>query len=102
MYLIEKTVYFDKWLRKLKDNFAKSKILTRLKRLERGHFGDAKALKNKLHELKIDYGPGYRIYYTKKGDSIILLICGGDKSTQINDIDKAKEILKELEQENDS
>jgi len=98
MYLIEKTVYFDKWLRKLKDNLAKSKILTRLKKLERGHFGDVKSLKDKLHELKIHHGPGYRIYYTKKGDSIILIICGGDKSTQANDIEKAKEILKELEQ----
>ena len=95
MYFIEKTVEFDKWLRKLKDLRAKAKILFRIQRLERdGHFGDSKSLGNGVRELKINYAKGYRIYFNEKDGKIILLLIGGNKSTQQKDIEKAKEILR--------
>jgi putative addiction module killer protein len=96
MYLVERTEAFDKWLKKLKDRAATARIVARIKKIELGNLGKTKELKDNLCEFKIDFGPGYRMYYTKKGDTIILLIVGGDKSTQARDIKKAKEILKEL------
>ena len=95
--MVERTEVFDKWLRKLKDRGATARIVARIKKIELGNLGETKQLKGNLCELKINYGPGYRMYYIKKGDLIILLIVGGDKSTQVRDIKKAKEILKELE-----
>jgi putative addiction module killer protein len=95
MYFIEKTVEFDKWLRKLKDLRAKAKILFRIQRLENdGHFGDCKPVGDGVRELKINYAKGYRVYFHEKNGKIILLLIGGDKSTQQKDIEKAKEILK--------
>ncbi|MBI9066018.1 MAG: type II toxin-antitoxin system RelE/ParE family toxin [Salinivirgaceae bacterium] len=95
MYFIEKTVEFDKWLRKLKDFRAKAKILFRIQKLERdGHFGDCKPVGDGVRELKINFAKGYRVYFNEKDGKIILLLIGGDKSTQQEDIEKAKEILK--------
>jgi putative addiction module killer protein len=95
MYFIEKTVEFDKWLRKLKDLRAKAKILFRIQKLERdGHFGDCKPVGEGVRELKINFAKGYRVYFNEKDSKIILLLIGGDKSTQQKDIEKAKEILK--------
>jgi putative addiction module killer protein len=95
MYFIEKTVEFDKWLRKLKDLRAKAKILFRIQRLENDeHFGDCKPVGDGVRELKINYAKGYRVYFHEKNGKIILLLIGGDKSTQQKDIEKAKEILK--------
>ncbi len=95
MYFIEKTVEFDKWLRKLKDLRAKSKILFRIQKLEKEeHFGECKSVGGGVKELKINYAKGYRIYFTEKDGKIILLLLGGDKATQKDDIKKAKEILK--------
>jgi putative addiction module killer protein len=97
MYFIEKTIEFDKWLRKLKDARAKAKILFRIQKLEIDeHFGDCKAVGNGISELKIDYAKGYRIYFKQKGGKIIILLIGGDKSTQQKDIQKAKEIWNNL------
>lgn len=97
MYFIEKTVEFDKWLRKLKDLRAKAKILFRIQKLESdGHFGDCKPVGDGVRELKIDYAKGYRVYFNEKDGKIIILLIGGDKSTQQKDIEKAKEILKKL------
>lgn len=70
-------------------------------RAENGNLGDVSSVGDKVFEMRIFYGPGYRLYYTRKGDAIILLINGGDKSTQDRDIKKAKEILKELEANDD-
>ncbi len=97
MYFIEKTKEFDKWLRKLKDLRAKAKILFRIQKLEREeHFGDCKLLLNGINELKINYAKGYRIYFKEEDGKIIILLIGGDKSTQQKDIKKAKEIFDKL------
>lgn len=94
MYLIEKTDEFDKWLRKLKDIRAKAIILIRIQKVENfGHFGDSESVGEGIRELKIDYAKGYRIYLKEKEGKIIILLVGGDKSTQQNDIEKAKDIL---------
>ena len=93
MYFIEKTIEFDKWLRKLKDVRAKAKILLRIQKLEKDeHFGDCKPVGNGISELRINYAKGYRIYFKERDGKIILLLIGGDKSTQQQDIQKAKEI----------
>lgn len=97
MYFIEKTVEFDKWLRKLKDLKAKAKILFRIQKIENdGHFGDFESVGDGVLELKINYAKGYRIYFKESGGRIIILLIGGDKSTQQKDIEKAKKILKEI------
>ncbi len=97
MYIIEKTDEFDKWLRKLKDLRAKAKILFRIQKIENDeHFGDCEPVGNGIRELKIDYAKGYRIYFKELDGKIIILLVGGDKSTQQQDIEKAKEILKRI------
>ncbi|URW80902.1 type II toxin-antitoxin system RelE/ParE family toxin [Xiashengella succiniciproducens] len=97
MYIIEKTEEFDKWLRKLKDLRAKAKILFRIQKIENDeHFGDCKLVGNGIRELKIDFAKGYRVYFKESDGKIIILLIGGDKSTQQRDIEKAKEILKRI------
>jgi putative addiction module killer protein len=97
MYIIEKTDEFDKWLRKLKDLRAKAKILFRIQKIEsEKHFGNCEPVGDGIRELKIDYAKGYRVYFKESDGKIIILLIGGDKSTQQRDIDKAKEILKRL------
>ena len=97
MYFIEKTSEFDKWLRKLKDLRAKAKILVRIQKLEQDeHFGDCESVGEGIRELKINYAKGYRVYFREKNSKIIVLLIGGDKSTQQNDIQRAKEIWKLL------
>ena len=97
MYLIEKTDEFDKWLRKLKDLRAKAKILFRIQKIEIDeHFGDCEPVGNGIRELKIDYAKGYRIYFKELNGKIIILLAGGDKSTQQQDIEKAKDIIKKM------
>jgi putative addiction module killer protein len=99
MYLVEKTVEFDKWLKKLKDLRAKAKILYRIQKLEsEEYFGDCKPVGGGIKELKINYAKGYRIYFKEENGQIIILLVGGVKSTQQRDIDKAKEIWKKLNQ----
>ena len=98
MYFIEKTTEFDKWLRKLKDLRAKVKILIRIQKLEEDeHFGDCEPVGDGIKELKINYAKGYRVYFKEKDNKIIILLFGGDKSTQQSDIEKAKEIWKSLD-----
>jgi putative addiction module killer protein len=97
MYLIEKTDEFDKWLRKLKDIRAKAIILFRIQKVENfGQLGDCESVGQGIRELKIDYAKGYRIYFKENEGKIIILLVGGDKSTQRKDIQKAKEILKRI------
>lgn len=97
MYFIEKTKEFDKWFRTLKDLRAKAKIIFRIQKIETdGHFGDCKPVGNGIIELRINYAKGYRVYFKEQDSKIILLITGGDKSTQQKDIEKAKEIWKNL------
>lgn len=97
MYIIEKTDEFEKWLRKLKDLRAKAKILFRIQKIENDeHFGDFEPVGDGIRELKIDYAKGYRVYFKESNGKIIILLIGGDKSTQQRDIEKAKEILKRI------
>jgi len=99
MYFIEKTDEFDKWIRKLKDFRAKSKILFKIQKIETdGHFGDSKPVGNGIKELRINYAKGYRVYFKEKNGKIIILLIGGNKSTQKVDIKKAYEIWKKLNQ----
>lgn len=99
MYIVKQTNIFSKWLLKLKDTQGKVAILRRVDRMKIGNFGDFKSVGNNLNELRIPTGPGYRVYYTQKDDEIVVLLIGGDKSSQCNDIKKANEILKELDNE---
>ena len=93
MVIIE-TIEYSKWFDKLKDGKAKAKIDVRVRRIAaQDHFGDFKPVGDGICELRIDYGPGYRIYYTQRGEDIVLLLIGGDKSTQQSDIKRAKQIL---------
>jgi len=83
MYIIEKTDEFDKWLRKLKDFRAKAKILFRIQRIgQYGNFGDCEPVGEGISELRIHYAKGYRVYLRQHGEKIVLLLNGGDKSTQ--------------------
>ena len=96
MYTIKETESFSKWLIKLKDIQAKVSILRRIERIRDGNFGEKKSLGKEVSELKVPTGPGYRVYYTVQGDEIVILLVGGDKSTQSKDIDKAQQMCKEL------
>jgi len=99
MYLVKESVLFSKWLSKLKDIQGKVSIIRRVDRMKLGNFGDHKSLGNNVSELRITVGAGYRVYFTKCDEEIIVLLVGGDKSTQVNDIKKAKEMAKEYSNE---
>ena len=86
---------FDRWLRNLKDRRAVARVLVRIDRLAAGNPGDVKPVGEGISELRVNYGPGYRVYYLQDGDKLIVLLCGGDKSTQDDDIKNAKRIAKE-------
>ena len=97
MFFIEKTPEFDKWLRKLKDLKAKAKILFRIQKIEdEEHFGDFKPVGDGIRELRINFAKGYRVYFKEKDGKIIILLIGGEKTTQQNDIKKAKEIWNKI------
>ena len=98
MRTIKKTEVFDTWLSKLKDEKGKAKIIDRIMRLKRGNKGDHRIIDKDIYELRIHFGPGYRIYCTDKNNEIILLLIAGDKSTQSKDIKKAQQMIKLLEQ----
>jgi putative addiction module killer protein len=93
MKTIRRTGEFDNWFKKLRDSQAKARILTRVKRLAGGNPGDNRFL-GEVSEMRIDYGPGYRVYFKDTGKEIIILLCGGDKATQEADIAKARELAK--------
>jgi len=97
MYVIKQTEIFSKWLIKLKDIKGKVSILRRLERIKDGNFGDYKSIDSNISELRIKIGAGYRVYYTHKKDEIVLLLIGGDKSTQTKDIKKAQQLYEELQ-----
>jgi putative addiction module killer protein len=91
---------FDEWLENLRDERAKARIIARLERLAAGNPGDVKPVGDGVSELRINYGPGYRVYYMQHGAELIVLLCGGDKSTQDKDIRKAKEIASDWRDSN--
>ncbi len=86
---------FTRWLTALSDRHARARVLVRLERLEVGNFGDARYLRDGVSELRIDWGPGYRVYFGRDGDTVIVLLCGGDKRKQAADIEKAVELWNE-------
>jgi len=94
---IRETDIFNKWLRALKDNLARAIINARIRRLSLGNKGDSEYVGAGVSELRIDYGPGYRVYYIQIKNRIVILLCGGDKSSQSRDIEKAKKIASSLE-----
>ena len=96
MFEVQKTDEFDTWLSGLADQKAKAKIISRIDRLGFGNPGDVKSVGDGLSEMRVPHGPGYRIYYKQTDKTVVLLLCGGDKSTQAKDIKRAKEIAAEL------
>ena len=84
-------VPYDEWFQSLRDINAQAKIISRLNRIANGNLGDYRSVGEGVCELKINYGPGYRIYFGQIGSTIVILLCGGDKSTQDKDISQAKE-----------
>ena len=88
---------FEEWFYNLKDRKARQKIKIRLERLQLGNLGDYKSVGQGVFELRVNYGPGYRIYFGQVGLTIILLLCGGDKNTQSQDIRQAKQYWKDYE-----
>lgn len=96
MIEVRQTAIFAKWFASLKDPRARARIQIRIDRVELGNLGDVKFFSG-VGELRIDYGPGYRIYFVKRGNTVVILLCGGDKSTQRRDIKQAIEMAKELE-----
>ena len=97
MYAIQKTDAFAKWLKGLRDLAAKARILTRLDSARLGNLGDCEAVGAGVREMRIHTGPGYRLYYVLRRKQIVLLLCGGTKASQRNDIAKAKRIAAEIE-----
>ena len=95
MIELKQTETFRKWRSKLKDERARAAIALRLARLAYGHAGDVEPVGRGISELRIHYGPGYRIYFQRRGDTIIVLLCGGNKSTQERDIKIAKRLADE-------
>ncbi|KQR33867.1 type II toxin-antitoxin system RelE/ParE family toxin [Agrobacterium tumefaciens] len=98
MFTIRETMEFSNWLTKLKDVQARARIVRRVDRLQRGNPGDVKPVGEGVSELRIDYGPGYRVYFIQEGKLIIVLLCGGDKSSQSRDISQAKALAKALKE----
>ena len=94
---IRRSSVYKKWIDSLRDSRARYKILTRIERLAEGNPGDVWPVGEGISELRIHYGPGYRVYYKDTGREIIILLCGGDKRTQTKDIEQAKELLQNLE-----
>ncbi|MDE2332780.1 MAG: type II toxin-antitoxin system RelE/ParE family toxin [Bradyrhizobium sp.] len=96
MFEVQKTDEFDNWLTALRDQRAVAKIISRIERLGLGNAGDVKQVGEGISEMRLAYGPGYRIYYKQIGKTIVLILCGGDKSSQDNDIKRAKQMAAQL------
>jgi putative addiction module killer protein len=88
---------FDEWLRELRDQNAVARVLVRIGRIRRGSLGDCKPVGEGVSELRVDYGPGYRVYIGQKGSTLVILLCGGDKRTQQRDIRLAQEYWNDYE-----
>lgn len=99
MFVLQQTQEFQDWLDALKDLRAQVRIAARLRQAEAGNFGDWKSVGNEVSEMRIAFGPGYRLYFTRRESILIIMLAGGDKSTQNRDIKRAQRILKLLELE---
>ena len=96
MIEVRQTEEFSGWLHRLKDPNAVARIVARIRRVEQGNVGDWKGVGKGILEMRIDYGPGYRLYYLHRGAAIVILLCGGDKRTQGRDIKRAQELAEKL------
>jgi putative addiction module killer protein len=96
MVTIQQTDEFASWLRSLRDSVARARIAKRIVRLAAGNPGDVKPVGSGVSELRIDHGPGYRVYFVQRGAVLVILLCGGDKSTQSRDIERALSMASEL------
>lgn len=93
---LRKTDVFARWLDRLRDIRARARVQARIERLAAGHAGDVRPVGEGVSELRIDYGPGYRVYFTKRGRKVVILLAGGDKSTQTSDIKSALRLARNL------
>jgi putative addiction module killer protein len=98
MYLFLRSDEFDKWLNGLRDHVAKARIVVRIRSAEQGHLGDCKPVGGGILEMRINVGPGYRIYFARRDKVVYLLLCGGDKSTQKQDIERARKMMDDFEE----
>ena len=92
MFEVQSSPEFDQWIDALRDRRAAANILSRIQRIEDGNLGDVKPVGEGISEMRIHFGPGYRVYFTQRGKTVVLLLCGGDKSTQNRDIQRAIQI----------
>lgn len=99
MFELVKSATFDTWLRGLRDTRARARIAARLDRVAYGNFGDVKPVGHGISELRIDYGPGYRVYFIQRGSVLVVVLAGGDKRTQHADIQTARRIASDWERE---
>lgn len=99
VYTLRQTQGFQNWLDELKDVRARLRIVARLRLAEAGNLGDWRSVGGEVSEMRVDFGPGYRLYFSRRGGVLIIMLAGGDKSTQDRDIKRAQRILKELELE---
>lgn len=97
MIEVRQTDIFANWFNRLRDRKAKARVQARIDRIEIGNFGDIAPVGEGVSELRIHYGPGYRVYFVQRGSVVVILLSGGDKSSQNADIKRAKEIAKQLE-----
>ncbi len=102
MYRIEQTEYFARWLRRIRDAQTRVRIIRRIERMAEGNLGDVKRLNDVVWEARLFFGSGYRLYFTMRAEHIILLLCGGDKSGQQQDIELANRLAKQVETDHDS
>jgi putative addiction module killer protein len=93
MIEVRQTAEFSRWLRRLRDANAVARIVARIRRMEQGNLGDSKSLGAGLMEPRVDYGPGYRVYYVHRGAMTVILLCAGDKRAQRQDIQRARELV---------
>ena len=98
MYTILRSDAFAEWLDRLADERAKARIAVRIISAEKGNFGDCAPVSDGISEMRVHFGPGYRLYFTRRGRVVYLLLCGGDKSSQKRDIQRAKEMLVALKE----
>ena len=98
MITVRETNYFKDWIKGLNDKVSQSIINARIRRLSAGNFGDIKSVGDNVFELRIDFGPGFRVYFTRRKQTIVILLCGGDKSGQSSDIETAKHIAQNIEE----
>jgi putative addiction module killer protein len=97
MLEVRQTEIFLKWRRKLRDDKARAMIAARIGRLAEGYAGDVKSVGGGVMEMRVHYGPGYRIYFVRRGSEVVILLCGGDKSGQARDFETAKKLASEVE-----